>query len=94
MSRRRSTIEPLKGGIVDVVAEDVESFDVRYLDPLTGQWGETWDSTQVTGQPNRMPLEVRRHARAQGRRATARRTRYTTKVFLPIQQPLSFGIPQ
>jgi general secretion pathway protein J len=59
--RREQTpidIDPLKGGVIDVVAEDVSEFHVRYLEPLTGQWVDTWDSMQVTGQPNRLPLEV------------------------------------
>ena len=55
--------EPKNGGVVNVLAEDVELFDIRYLDPLTGQWLETWDTTQLTGQLNRLPLEVKRHAR-------------------------------
>jgi general secretion pathway protein J len=83
--------EPLKGGIVNVVAEDIESFDVRYLDPMTSQWVETWDSMQVTGQPNRLPLEVKITLVLKGV-ANGPSYSYTTKIFLPIQQPLSFGI--
>jgi general secretion pathway protein J len=94
--RREQTpidVEPLKGGIREVVAEDVDEFDVRYLDPLTGQWVETWDSTQITGQPNRIPLEVRVRLVLKGVGAGAPYA-YTTKVFLPMQQPLTFGIPK
>jgi general secretion pathway protein J len=60
--RREQTpidLDPLKGGIVNVVAEDVDQFDVHYLEPQTSQWLEAWDSMQVTGQPNRLPLEVK-----------------------------------
>jgi general secretion pathway protein J len=94
--RREQTpidIEPLKGGVVDVIAEDVELFDVRFLDPMTGLWGESWDSTQVSGQPNRLPLEVEITLVLKGL-GSGPPYRYTTKVFLPMQQPLSFGIPQ
>ncbi len=94
--RREQTpidFDPLKGGIVDVVAEDVDEFDIRYLDPLTGQWIESWDSTQVTGQPNRLPLAARIRLVLKGVGGGAQYA-YTTKVFLPIQQPLSFGIPR
>jgi general secretion pathway protein J len=94
--RREQTpidIDPLKGGIVDVVAEDVGEFDVRYLDPLTGQWTDSWDSMQLTGQPNRLPLAVRVRLVLNGVGGGTPYT-YTTKVFLPIQQPLSFGIPR
>jgi general secretion pathway protein J len=94
--RREQTpidFDPLKGGIVNVLAEDIDEFDVRYLDPQTGQWVETWDSTQVSGQPGRLPLEVRITLALKGVGGGAPLSS-TTKVFLPIQQPLSFGIPR
>lgn len=94
--RREQTpidVEPLKGGVVDAVAEDVSEFHVRYLDPMTGQWVDSWDSTQVSGQPNRLPLEVSIRLVLKGV-GDGPPYAYTTKVFLPIQQPLSFGIPR
>jgi general secretion pathway protein J len=92
--RREQTpidLDPLKGGTVNVVAEDVDQFDVRYLDPQTGLWVETWDSMQVTGQPSRLPLEVVITLVLKGVGGGPPYA-YTTKVFLPIQQPLSFGL--
>jgi general secretion pathway protein J len=85
--------DPLKGGIVNVVAEDVDTFEFRFLDPLTGMWVENWDTTQVSGQPNRLPLEVEIKLVLNGVGGGTQYS-YTTKLFLPIQQPLSFGIPQ
>ena len=85
--------DPLKGGIVNVVAEDVEAFDVRYLEPLTSMWVDTWDSMQTTGQPNRLPYEVKVTLVLKGV-AGGSSVSYTTKFFLPLQQPLTFGIPQ
>jgi general secretion pathway protein J len=85
--------EPLKGGIVNVVAEDVEKFDVRFLDPTTSQWVKTWDSMQVTGQPNRLPFEVDITIVLKGVGGGPPYS-YTTKMFIPIQTPLSFGIPR
>jgi general secretion pathway protein J len=93
--RREQTpidFEPLKGGTINVVAEDVEKFDVRFLDPMTGQWVETWDTMQVTGQPNRLPLEVSITIVLKGVGGGPSYP-YSTKVFLPIQQPLTFGVP-
>jgi len=94
--RREQTpidFDPLRGGIVNVVAENVQEFHLRYLDPQTSQWVTTWDTMQLTGQPNRMPLEVEvtlvLKPVGQGPPYS-----YTTKVFLQLQQPLSFGIPQ
>jgi general secretion pathway protein J len=94
--RREQTpidLYPVKGGMPEVIAEDIEEFDVRYLDPTTGVWNETWDSTQVTGQPNRLPLAVSVRLVLKGV-GDGPPYAYTTKVFLPIQQPLSFGIPR
>jgi general secretion pathway protein J len=85
--------DPLKGGTINVVAEDVSEFDLRFLDPQTSQWVETWDSTQVSGQPNRLPLAISVRLVVRGAGAGPPYA-YATKVFLPTQQPLSFGIPR
>jgi general secretion pathway protein J len=82
-----------RGGVVNLLAEDVERFDLRYLDPLTGQWLDTWDSTIMTGQLNRLPIEVRIELELKPVRNTPA-FRYVTKVMIPIQQPLKFGIAQ
>jgi|HubBroStandDraft_6_1064221.scaffolds.fasta_scaffold125467_2 general secretion pathway protein J len=93
--RREQTpidLEPTKGGIVSVVAEDVEEFELRFLDPQTSQWVESWDSTQSAGQPNRLPLAVSIRLVLKGVGGGPSYP-YATKVFIPTQQPLSFGIP-
>lgn len=82
-----------RGGVVNVLAEDVERFDLKYLDPLTGQWIETWDSTLLTAQQNRLPLEVRIELELKPVRNTPP-FKYVTKVMVPIQKPLQFGITQ
>jgi general secretion pathway protein J len=94
--RREQTpidIDPKKGGVVNVVAENVEEFDVKYLEPLTAQWLDTWDSTQVTGQPGRLPLEVSIRLVLKGI-GDAPSVTYATKLTMPMQQPLTFGIPK
>ncbi len=82
-----------RGGVVNVLAEDVEKFDVRYFDALTGQWLDTWDSTLLTGQQNRLPLEVRIEVELKPVRNSPP-FKYVTKVMIPMQQPLKFGIQQ
>lgn len=94
--RREQTpidMDPKRGGVINVLAENVESFDVRYLDVTTGQWLETWDTTQTTGQLLRLPLEVRIILVLKDVPPGVE-PMYTTKVTLPIQKPLSFGITQ
>jgi general secretion pathway protein J len=52
-------MDPDKGGVVNVLVEDVESFDIEYLDPLSKEWIGEWDTTQAAGQPLRLPMQVR-----------------------------------
>jgi general secretion pathway protein J len=85
--------EPKKGGVVNVLAEDVELFDIRFLDPLSSQWVESWDTTQLTGQLNRLPLEVKVTLVLKPVKNSPP-FRFVTKFMLTMQQPLSFGIPR
>ncbi len=48
--RREQTpidIDPKQGGVVNVLAENVELFDLKYLDAATGSGQDTWDTTHV-----------------------------------------------
>lgn len=85
-------IDPKRGGVVNVLAEDVDHFDLRYFDPITQTWTETWDSSQLSAQLNRLPLEVRIELEMKPVKNTPA-FKYVTKVFIPIQQPLQFGVP-
>jgi general secretion pathway protein J len=89
-------LEPTKGGRVEVLATDIDLFDLQYLDAQTGQWQEGWDTTQTTGQLDRLPLQVRIILVLNGgARSSAERGRGTvrlvTKVGLNILQPLTFA---
>lgn len=86
-------LDPKLGGVVNVLAEDVESFKLKYLDPQSGLWTETWDTTQATGQMGRLPLEVRIQVVLKGVPGGTS-TNYTTKVQIPVLAPLTFGISQ
>ncbi|HMR05146.1 MAG TPA: type II secretion system protein GspJ [Polyangiaceae bacterium] len=88
--------EPDRGGRIDVLATDIDLFDLQYLDPLTGQWVETWDTTQAIGQKDRLPLQIRVILVMNGgRRSGAGRgmqpVRFTMKVAMPMQRPLTFA---
>jgi general secretion pathway protein J len=86
-------LEPKKGGIVNVVCEHVERFDIQYLDPLNGRWLDYWDTMQAAGQPNRLPLAVKIVLTVKGVGDSPPQT-LVSKVFLPMQQPLGFGMLQ
>jgi len=94
--RREQTpidIDPKRGGIVNVLAENVQEFHIRYLDPTTGLWVEQWDTTQVNMQAGRLPLEVKVTLVIKGV-PRGQPYSFTTRVMLPMQLPLSFGIPR
>jgi general secretion pathway protein J len=82
-----------RGGVVNVLAENVERFELKYLDAMTGQWVDSWDSTIMTAQFNRLPLEIRISLELKAVQNTPA-FKYVTKVMVPMQQPLKFGIPQ
>ena len=96
LARREASIidtEPKKGGEVLVLVDDIERFELRYLDPTTTLWTDTWDSSQVSGQPNRLPFEVRITLvlkRVPGQEPI----KFVSKVQLPMQSPLSFAVPR
>ena len=89
-------LEPTKGGRIEVLATDIDMFDLKFLDAQTGQWQETWDTTQTTGQPDRLPMQVRiilvlnggaRSGAERGRGSI----RLVTKVGLNMLAPLTFA---
>ncbi len=93
LARREASIidiDPKRGGEVNVLVDDIELFDLRYLDPMTGMWTETWDTMQATGQPNRLPLEVKITLVLKGG-ADGKPITFVTKVPIPMQAPLSFA---
>jgi general secretion pathway protein J len=103
LARRISTsldLEPKKGGRVDVLATDIDLFDLQYLDPMTGNWVETWDTTStVTGQPARLPVQMRitlvlNGGSRQGYDRGQGTIRLITKVALPIDNALNFAVMQ
>ncbi len=49
--------EPAQDGTIYPLAYNVRSFDLRYLDPITNEWINEWD-TRSPDQPNRLPRAV------------------------------------
>jgi general secretion pathway protein J len=88
-------VDPTKGGVVNVLCEDVTAFDVQYLEPLNDLWLDAWDSSQQASQYtyNRLPLEVRIILVLKGGEGD-RPIRLITKVPLGLQAPLTFAVPK
>lgn len=93
----RLDVEPEHGGRVDVLATDLDLFELNYLDAQTGDWTDKWDSTQALGQHNKLPLQIRvllilnggaRLSADHGRHPL----RFITKVALALRDPLTFAV--
>jgi general secretion pathway protein J len=93
--QREIDLDPTKGGIVSVLCEDILSFDVQYLEPLTDTWLEAWDSSQVSSQYtfNRLPFQVRIRLTIKGGEGD-RPIKLMTKVAVGLQAPLTFALPK
>ena len=82
--------DPLRGGVIQVLAEDVASLEITYLDPLTGEWTDSWDSTQPAGQLGRLPSQVWITLELNGGPGDTT-LRFETKAAVPIQAALNFA---
>lgn len=92
----RLDLYPDKGGKIEILASDIDLFDVEYLDAATGQWTDRWDTTQATEQIGRLPLQVRLVLVLNGgtRRGADRgqgSIRLVTKVAIPMTSGLTFA---
>ena len=79
---------PEEGGRVEILLEDVEEFDLEYLDSISNQWLRSWSTVQAAGQPNRLPIQVRIHI-VVNHPSTGRPMTFGTRVFLPIRYGLN-----
>jgi general secretion pathway protein J len=84
-------MEPEHGGLVEVLVDNVESFDLKYLDPVTNEWIDSWDSTQPGAQLGRLPSQVWIVIGVAGGPA-GQTIRFETKATIPIQQPLMWAV--
>lgn len=82
--------EPTRGGLVQVLAENIDSFDVSYFDSLTGEWIDSWDTVQAAAQLGRLPGAVWIKLWLNGGPGDAP-VKFETKVQIPIQVPLTFA---
>jgi general secretion pathway protein J len=81
--------DPQKGGTAQVMVHDVESFELSFLDPMTGEWLATWDTTQAAGQPNRLPSQVRITLTVPNLRGQGPALKITTRTSLPLTYALN-----
>jgi general secretion pathway protein J len=88
--------EPEKGGRGQVLATDIDLFDLKYLDPLLGQWVDDWDTTQGLGKQDRLPLQIKVLLVLNGggrltEDSSQSTVSFEAKVSLPMLNPLTFA---
>jgi len=81
--------DPLEGGRAQVLIHDVESFELEYLDPMSGQWLSSWDTTQAAMQPNRLPTQVRITVTVPSVRERGPSMKFVTRASLPLEYALN-----
>src|SRR5688572_10763638 len=100
LARRQASIvdeEPDEGGRVDVMATNIDLFDLEYFDPVMARWVDEWDSESVIQEKGRLPRAVKivlvLNDGVRSRESSGRGTiRLVTKVQIPIQDVLSFAL--
>jgi general secretion pathway protein J len=90
--QRRIDDDPRKGGEAAVLIANVRKFELGYLEPLTGQWLTTWDTTQAAMQPNRLPTQVRIKLTVPSIRGRTSEQVFGTRVSLPMTYALNFAV--
>jgi general secretion pathway protein J len=88
---------PDKGGRGQVLANDIDLFDLRFMDPLLGQWVDEWDTTQALGKQDRLPYQVKVTLVLNGggrvsEDSTQSTVAFEGKISLPMMNPLIFAL--
>jgi general secretion pathway protein J len=81
--------EPEKGGKVEVLLEDVSALEFEYLDATTNLWTKSWDTTQLVGQLNRLPMQVKIRIKVPDPANPKRSIRFGTRATLPLVYALN-----
>jgi general secretion pathway protein J len=90
--QQRIDDDPRKGGQAQVLIRNVSGFELSFLDPQTGEWLGTWDTTQAAMQPNRLPSQVFIKVTVPNVRGNGRDQTFGTRTSLPIQFALNHAI--
>jgi type II secretion system protein J len=81
--------DPTKGGKTSVILEDVVEFDLEYYDVTMDKWEKEWDTTEVTGQAGRLPLQVRIYLTIHDE--YGKEVSFATQVPLDVPYPIQFS---
>jgi general secretion pathway protein J len=83
--------QPGKGGVVQVLVDDIDTFALKYLDPQSGLWTDQWDSTSAASQLGRVPMQIEIYLAIKGG-PSGDLIRLRTKTSPQILTPLQFAL--
>lgn len=86
--------DPAHGGDVQVMINDIKSFDIEYLEPGTWRWVREWDARSATDHLNVLPAQVKIIVEVPDPRHRGRTIRLGTRATLPIRYGLNHAIYQ
>lgn len=75
---------PDEGGRVEILLKDVLEFELSFLDPVTWEWLNDWDTKSGTGQMNRLPAQVKILVTVPGVTNPRKREVFGTRATLPM----------
>ncbi len=84
--------DPLQGGRVQIMVEDIEDFQLEFYDIETKEWTRHWDTTQISAQPNRLPYQVKIMLTVPDLRNPRRERVFATRTNIPITWALNHAI--
>lgn len=84
--------DPQEGGHTQILIEDVESLELSYLDSLTGEWTDYWDTTQDAMHPNRLPAQVKILVTVPNIKGRGPDQTFGTRAVLPLRFALNHAI--
>jgi len=90
--QQRIDDDPRDGGQAQVLITNVTGFELSFLDPQTGEWVTTWDTTQAAMQPNRLPSQVFLKITVPNVRGNGKDQTFGTRASLPMQFALNHSI--
>lgn len=90
--QRRVDDDFQKGGQSQILIENIRKFELTFYDPLTNEWASNWDSTQTSGQPNRLPMQAKILITVPNVAGKGPDQTFGTRADLPITYALNFAL--
>jgi len=87
--QRRIDDDPETGGQIQILIDDVSKFELSFFNPETSMWQSTWDTTQASGQPNRLPTQVKIFVTVPNLSGKGPEQTFGTRTQLPITYALN-----